>query len=795
MIYGLFGVGNVFSITPVNFSKFSPKSEISIKKSGVDLLLVEWKTSDRGRCSVVLDLANGASILKSIKADTDFEGPMSTIASNLQPRFDVTIGIRDTTKTWPYIFFDKVDLRPYNKLTCNFEINSVNIVSEGSYRADIIISRITVGSFKGDLILKFFSGSPFILVEAAMMPNNTNCAYIFDGLLSGIFSNIVYKNNETDQFVIEKPTSGLTAKKVRNRTIMAQFKEGTLAVFPAPHAFIYPLDFSDNYGFVQAGNENGKDLFGTKSQPNGDNRYRPWIDAPFGRTQHMGFFLLISKMNAETTLERVKKYTHGDTYKEIPGYITFANHFHSAITMTENSNNQSGIKFRDAMMALNVKTVEVAEFHGDGNAADTGFVRLNQLRKMFEVCTKYSVKGSFTMIPGEEANAFFPGHTMYFFPKPVYLTLKRGKMQPFKETIAGYGDVYHAGNENDIYNIYKENGGIVWTSHPRIKASEKTPDLFVDHSSFQDDNVFSGGDWKAMPLDLSDDRLGIRSLKLLNDMNQLGFRKRILGEVDPFKVDVSQELYAHMNINYVKVPSVPPASDWSPVFNAIKDFNYFTSTGEVLIHSWQVSPQLNKLITDIEWTFPMAFAEITWGEGDDIKTKTISLNQTKELIGAVVHFEWAIDLSKAKWVRFEAWDIARNGAFTTTKWITPPTNILNPIVYNFTLINSDNGAVIPEFDPILEGANINLATLPTKNLKIRANSNLMATVKILFGLDGNLNMSKVESFPYQTSFVIAPGSHKIIGKPSVGIIAGNPRILNFIISDTPIGKKDSLSFR
>ncbi|MBE3086278.1 MAG: hypothetical protein IMZ64_08695, partial [Bacteroidetes bacterium] len=214
---------------------------------------------------------------------------------------------------------------------------------------------------------------------------------------------------------------------------------------------------------------------------------------------------------------------------------------------------------------------------------------------------------------------------MYFLPKPVYLTLRKGLSQPYKETIAGYGEVYHAGSEIDIYNIYRDNGGLVWSSHPRIKGSENTPDLFVDHPTFQDDNVFSGGDWKAMPLNLSEDRLGVRALKLLDDMNQMGFRKRILGEVDPFKVDPSHELYAHMNINYVKIPAVPPATDWSPVFNAIKNLEYFTTTGEVLIHSWSVAPSKDKTTANLEWTFPMAFAEVTWGDGDNIKTKRFPL--------------------------------------------------------------------------------------------------------------------------------------------------------------------------
>ena len=147
LIFGLSGFGNLYSLTPIDFSRFNSKSEISIKSAGVDLLCIEWKTSDAGRRAVTLNFATGASLLKSLQSD-DLIGSLSNIANNLQPRFDVTIGERDTAKKWPYIFFDKVDLRPYKKITGELSINSVKIVSDGSSRANIIISKITTGSFR-----------------------------------------------------------------------------------------------------------------------------------------------------------------------------------------------------------------------------------------------------------------------------------------------------------------------------------------------------------------------------------------------------------------------------------------------------------------------------------------------------------------------------------------------------------------------------------------------------------------------------------------------------------------------
>ncbi|MHC4681136.1 MAG: hypothetical protein ACYTEK_20850, partial [Planctomycetota bacterium] len=101
------------------------------------------------------------------------------------------------------------------------------------------------------------------------------------------------------------------------------------------------------------------------------------------------------------------------------------------------------------------------------------------------------------------------------------------------------------------------------------------------------------------------------------------------------------------------------------------------------------------------------------------------MTDTQELVSTVQHFEWPVNLANAKWVRVEAWDIARNGAFTPTLWLKTPSG-MNPIVYGFTLINAENNCPIPEYDPIPEGATLNLSSLPTQSLNIRANSNLMA---------------------------------------------------------------------
>ena len=173
-------------------------------------------------------------------------------------------------------------------------------------------------------------------------------------------------------------------------------------------------------------------------------------------------------------------------------------------------------------------------------------------------------------------------------------------------------------------------------------------------------------------------RLGRRVLDLLDDMNQWGEHKQILAEADLFALNAASELYGHANINYLKLDSVPKyEKGWASVLDALRNRQYFSSTGEVLIESltWngnefpeEISVSDAKsveIIANLKWTFPLSFAEVISGDGESIFRHRINLSHTGA-IGAGPIIKQTIDLSARKWVRFEAWDVAENGAFTQT---------------------------------------------------------------------------------------------------------------------------------
>jgi len=58
------------------------------------------------------------------------------------------------------------------------------------------------------------------------------------------------------------------------------------------------------------------------------------------------------------------------------------------------------------------------------------------------------------------------------------------------------------------------------------------------------------------------------------------------------------------------------------------------------------------------------------------------------------------------------------------------------VVTGFTLINAETDRAVPGFDPIGEGATIDLSRLPTRKLSVRANTSAPDVGPVRFGLDG-----------------------------------------------------------
>jgi hypothetical protein len=219
-----------------------------------------------------------------------------------------------------------------------------------------------------------------------------------------------------------------------------------------------------------------------------------------------------------------------------------------------------------------------------------------------------------------------------------------------------------------MFEVVRREGGYMYQTHPRTKGSTGYPDRILATDYFRGASYLGVG-WKALPSDLSSPRLGDRAFDLVDELNNRGLRKRMLGEVDVFQFDHTHELYAHMNVNYVRLDRLPSFERWGDALAPLAKGEFFTTTGEVLLPETSLaSSSAAEIVVKarVQWTFPLQFAEIVWGDGETTHRRILELTSTREFGNQT--FEWRTTASGWKWARLAVWDVAGNGAFVNPIW-------------------------------------------------------------------------------------------------------------------------------
>ncbi|HTI94070.1 MAG TPA: hypothetical protein VL727_25925 [Puia sp.] len=634
---------------------------------------VDWPAGKGAIGRLVLGLGPGDAVFRSVLLVKD--GKVRTCLRDADPMFLLRVGTRDlvTQNGWN-IFFDKVPLKPYKNYALKLIKEGVKVTRRQARTVVRIgvMETVDTAVFRGWLEITLYHGAPLFNVAAVLHTARDSTAILYDaGLVSrvpGWDSASYYTTDDVLHSAALRDMGGLRPdslipQAVKYRAVAAVGQDGALAVFPAPHQYFYPLDEAFNLKFVWY-SSNG---IGIRQDPEGDHRYVPWFNAPPGTLQRCGFFCLMGI--GAGVLDAVRKYTHDDAYVRLPGYRTYASHFHNEFISTvvlAGKPVPADPSFKQVFRRMGVDMVHLAEFHGPGHPRGPDSLRLRELQALFAQCRRLS-DTAFLLMPGEEPNEFFGGHWLAFFPKPVYWVMSRKPGQEFETQDPVYGRVYHVGDTADMFQLLKKESGLAWTAHPRTKGSTGYPDTYKNTGFFRSDH-WLGGAWKALPADLSQPRLGRRVLDLLDDMNNWGVHKQAPAEADIFSIEPQNEMYAHMNVNYLRMGRLPAFdTGWRAVLDTLRKGKFFSTTGEVLIPLFEVGREASYARFSLQWTFPLHFAEIVSGDGTKVYRQRIDLDAT-EPFG---QREWRIpvDLRGRKWVRFEVWDVAANGAFTQTYWM------------------------------------------------------------------------------------------------------------------------------
>ncbi|CAN5296620.1 hypothetical protein BH09BAC4_BH09BAC4_11150 [soil metagenome] len=674
--------------TPVNLSGFQKSSGVTVMSQGNNLV-VTWPTGGKETAKLVINLDKGKPLFNSIQLSQ--QGEFSEIATSLDPAFVLTVGKRDliSQNGWN-IFFDKTNKLPHKVYAVELNKRRASVKTVGS-RTVVNVSEVKTPTFAGDLEITVYSGSPLFNVAAVMATDIDSTAILYDAGL--VTTQPVWKSiawSDTDNQMKSVPADlkqPNKAQAVKYRTIIGTNARGSLAVFPAPHQYFYPLDEAFNLDFTWYG-ANYRSLvpafgIGIRQDLMGDKRWVPWVNAPPKTRQRLNFFCLLSTDTPGKALDEVKRFTHNDKYPEVPGYKTMSSHFHNEFTtkvVLAGKPIPEVPNFVKVFKNSGVNIVHLAEFHGPGHPTGPDSLRLLELKTLFDQCKRLSDK-DFLLLPGEEPNNFFGGHWLEFFPKPVYWIMSRKPEMPFVMHDPQYGNVYRIADKNDMLRLLKAENGLAWTAHARTKGSTGYPDKYKDEAFYKSDHFF-GAAWKNIPADMSEPRLSRRVLDLMDDMANWGFKKHVIAESDIFTMEPENETYAHLNVNYLQLDKLPDYNQgWQPILDVMQQGKFFVTTGEIMLPAFTVNgkgagetltlPADGKatIMLDVNWTFPLTFAELISGDGKQVFREKIDLTSTTPF--GKKQYQFTTNLKNRTWVRVEVWDAAINGAFTQQVWLTP----------------------------------------------------------------------------------------------------------------------------
>jgi hypothetical protein len=581
------------------------------------------------------------------------------------------------------------------RASASYRASGCEVRTDGA-RLEVTYPGLDMGIFSGQLRFTVYRGTNLLRQEAIAKTEEQSVAYKYQAGLKGFAigddTKIVWRDpaRAWQEYgfggsVNEDPV----ALKARNRLAIVETGGGSLAVFPPSHKFFFAREIETNLGFVYYRKTSDSSFAVGVRQADREEPYKPYgvsdeewdrrahearhdinnfalYNAPAGTWQHMPVYYYLNAAGGNATQEAVMAFTHDDRYKAIPGFKVMVSHFHMHFNeqLTDAGTIDIHPPWVDVFRGLGVNIANMADFHSDSHPKDPGPIRFKEQKVYFEGCRRFSDR-NFLLIPGEEPDDTLGGHYISILPRPVYWSQTRDAGHQFMENDPVYGKVYHVASPADELNLLKQEQGLMWQAHPRTKGSAGYPDAVREQPHFLSDR-FLGGSYQSLPVDQSEKRLcEKRCLGLMDEMNNWAGPKYLIAEGDTYMKYPDDETFPQLVVNYVKLDRVPKFDeDWSPILHAMRAGEFYISSGEVLLRNWNVEGvgAHRTYTAEVEWTFPLEFVELVWGDGDTVHSQTVSTTDLAPF--GSKKFSLPFDAAGKKWVRFAAWDSAGNGAFT-----------------------------------------------------------------------------------------------------------------------------------
>ncbi|PYQ98682.1 MAG: hypothetical protein DMF97_12205 [Acidobacteria bacterium] len=286
------------------------------------------------------------------------------------------------------------DIRHAN---ASFHATSCSVKTDGA-TIEVAFPGLSMGIFSGTLRFTAYRGANLLRMDAVASTNEPWVAYKYEAGLKGLSTDLTPRVtwHDTGGHVQHNAFGGVNNEtivpvKAAGRVVVAEGKAGSIAAFPPPHTFFFTREVDTNLGYVWY-RKDAADRFGIGIRQ-ADREENPQyvenfalFNAPPGTKQRMGVYFLANAAAAEPTRDAVLAYTHGDTFKVVPGYKTMVNHFHLRFTERVRASGSFDTPMQDlaAMKALGLNIVGLSDFHGDMHPNDPGPLRFKDTKDYAE---------------------------------------------------------------------------------------------------------------------------------------------------------------------------------------------------------------------------------------------------------------------------------------------------------------------------------------------------------------------------------------------------------------------------
>ena len=594
------------------------------------------------------------------------------------------------------------------RATASYEAQGCDVKTNGA-RLEVSFPGVEMGIFSGRLQYTVYKGSNLVRQEVIAKTDQESVAYKYDAGLTGMklqpASRMVWRDTANTWQAYEFENAANTAPatvQAANRLIALEDAQGSIAAFPPPHNFFWTREISTNLGYNwYRKNTDSTFSFGIRQAESEDDpayagrgpedrrQNFALYNARPGTWQRMPVYFLVDADAGQAAIQSALAYTRGDHYQAIPGYWVMARHFHTSLVQRlEESGGldnvmpdfelakSAGINVFGPVDGGNGGLGAAVPRDASGLAAFREQMIANHVKNLglyYQAARLHSGK-DFLVMPDEEIaggtlGQQLGGHNDLLVSHPVYWTLGRSSGQPLVENDAKQGRVYHIASPADLMEMTHREDLLVFMPHPNTKGSAGYPGAFRSKDYFVDANYRGIGFRWGMGVDRSEQRLSdYRCMPLFDDMNNwvadLPTPPKYMDAItETYQQGPGDDFYANNPVSYVKVHGTPGLDNWKPIIDAMSAGDFFVTSGEVLIPNYQVqgTGMQRTISADVQWTFPLEFAEVVWGDGQKTDRQIISVTDLPPF--GSHHFQIPFDATGKKWVRFAVWDSAGNGAF------------------------------------------------------------------------------------------------------------------------------------